>query len=273
MNLDMTPTVLSLNTGAPFNPFSRTPQVRYNAQLKDFRISAAAIYQMQYTSPGPAGNSLEYQINGGLPELYLSLEYKKSGLLAGVSGEYQMIRPRTIGTIIQNGIPIAVKVSDKIHSYSASAYIGYNHKLLNVKAKTIYGQNLGHLLMLSGYGVTENLPNGSSTYSGLNSSASWINITYGQRYLIGLFGGYIKNFGASKPLSTVFVRGFNNIDQIVRISPSFTYNIKGLSVGLEYEMTGAFYGETISDNYSVTDTHFVHNHRIYCVVAYSFSTK
>ena len=52
------PHVLALETGTPFNPFSRTPLVQMDASLGDhFVISAAAIWQMQYLSAGPDGAS------------------------------------------------------------------------------------------------------------------------------------------------------------------------------------------------------------------------
>ncbi len=274
MSSDMQPLVLSLNTGAPFNPFSRTPQVRYDVALHPMlSLSAAALYQMQYTSPGPGGLSPYYQINGGAPELYLALDFASGGFRAGVSGEYMMLRPRTTGTVADGE---TVRVSDRVNSFSASAYFGYSDGLLNVKAKTLYGQNIAHLLMLSGYGVTAERPDGSRSYSPLASSVSWINATYGQRYMVGLFAGYMKNLGSARPFVSddmIYVRGYKNLDQIVRVAPSFTYNIKGFSVGVEYEMTGAFYGDRTDDHGRVYDTRFVPNHRVYVVVSYTFSTK
>ena len=48
--------VFSLATGAPFNPFNRSPQVRYNyAPIKGLSFTAAAIYQFQYGSLGLDG--------------------------------------------------------------------------------------------------------------------------------------------------------------------------------------------------------------------------
>ena len=282
MSADMQPLVLSLNTGAPFNPFSRTPQVRYDVALHPtLSLSAAAMYQMQYTSPGPDGLSPYYQINGGLPELYLGLDFAAHGFRAGLSGEYMMLRPRTTGYPLSEYFtePLPeerVRVSDRVHSFSATAYFGYTYKSFNLKAKTIYGQNLSHLLMLSGYGVTARHTDGSRSYSPLTSSVSWINATYGQRFMAGLFAGYMKNLGSSRPFVSddmIYVRGYRNIDQIVRVAPSFSYNIKGFSVGVEYEMTGAFYGDRTDDHGRVYDTRFVPNHRVYVVVSYTFSTK
>ena len=71
MTSELIPSIVSINTGAPFNAFSRTPQLRYNAIIGPVTLSAAAIYQFQYTSPGPEGSSTKYQVFGGMPEFYI----------------------------------------------------------------------------------------------------------------------------------------------------------------------------------------------------------
>ena len=57
MSGDLLPNIVSLNTGAPFNAFSRAPQVRYNAKAGNVTISDAAIYKLHYPAPGPKGSS------------------------------------------------------------------------------------------------------------------------------------------------------------------------------------------------------------------------
>ena len=55
------PHVFSLEVGAPFGPFSRPPLVQMDANLgKNWVVSAAAIWQMQYNSQGPVGASAIY---------------------------------------------------------------------------------------------------------------------------------------------------------------------------------------------------------------------
>ena len=77
------PDVISLATGAPFNPFNRSPQVTMDAGLgKHFTLTAALIYQMQYTSVGPEGASANYMKYGILPEAYLGFTYRSGGFLA-----------------------------------------------------------------------------------------------------------------------------------------------------------------------------------------------
>ena len=112
---DLLPSIVSLNTGAPFNAFSRAPQVRYNGKINAITLSAAAIYQLQYPAPGPKGNSTEYQVFSGLPELYLGITYAANGLKIGLGGEYMSIRPRTTTEI--NGK--TMKVNEFVNSFTS----------------------------------------------------------------------------------------------------------------------------------------------------------
>ena len=57
MAADM-PDIFSLETGVPFQPFSRTPQITFDTKLSDHvSLTASALWQMQYTSTGPSYNS------------------------------------------------------------------------------------------------------------------------------------------------------------------------------------------------------------------------
>ena len=70
MAADM-PHLFSLEVGAPFGPFSRTPLAQMDANLgKNWVVSAAAIWQMQYQSAGPIGGSALYMKYGKTPEMY-----------------------------------------------------------------------------------------------------------------------------------------------------------------------------------------------------------
>ena len=64
---DVAPQILNLATGAPFQPFSRAPQIRYQYKVSDVRLTAAAIWQSQYLSAGPAGKSQNYIKNSCVP--------------------------------------------------------------------------------------------------------------------------------------------------------------------------------------------------------------
>lgn len=274
MSGDLLPNIVSLNTGAPFNAFSRAPQVRYNAKVSNVTLSAAAIYQLQYPAPGPNGNSTEYQVFGGLPELYLGVTYAANGLKIGLGGEFMSLRPRTTAEV--NGK--TVKVNETVNSIATQLFAQYSNKNFTAAAKSIYGQNTGHLLMMSGYGYYRVKENGYSlNYAPLTQSATWLTLAYhtareNHNMRTTVLGGYMKNFGARHNLDGVYVRGYNNIDQIFRVAPSIQYLYKGLVLGIEYEYTGVMYGKP-NANYSVTGDHLVGNHRAYVMLVYNFSHK
>ena len=274
MSGDLLPSIVSLNTGAPFNAFSRAPQVRYNAKAGNVTLSAAAIYQLQYPVPGPKGSSTEYQVFGGLPEMYLGVTYAANGLKIGIGGEFMSLRPRTTAEV--NGE--TVKVNETVNSFASQLFAQYSGKNFTAAAKSIYGQNTGHLLMMSGYGYYGVKEDGySRNYAPLTQSATWLTLAYHtakekHNVRATVLGGYMKNFGASHDLEGVYVRGYDNIDQIFRVAPSIQYLYKGLVLGVEYEYTGVMYG-TPQANFSVAGDHLVGNHRAYIMLVYNFSHK
>jgi hypothetical protein len=274
MSGDLLPSIVSLNTGAPFNAFSRTPLIRYKAFTGPVTLSAAAIYQMQYTSPGPNGSSTQYQVFGGMPELYLGATYNANGIKVGIGGEFMSLQPRT--TAEYKGE--TVKVKESVNSFATQLFAQYATKNFTIAAKSIYGQNTAHLLMMSGYGVCGVKEDGySRLYSPLTQSSTWLTAAYHTAHekhniRATILGGYMKNFGADKNLTEVYVRGYNNIDQMFRIAPSIQYLFKGLIVGIEYEYTSVMYGKPQA-NFAVADPHLVNNHRTYVMVVYNFSHK
>ena len=271
---DVFPSVLSLSTGNPFQPFNRSPQVRVDYKMNAFKAYLSALYQTQCLSVGPSGSSPDYLRDGILPELYLGFDYSKDGLIAGAGADFMRLRPRVVGQkeVEINGEQktINTRVSDNISSFSFNAFAQYTKDKFAIKAKSIYGQNMAHLLMLSGYGVSKINADGSWEYSNLNNSTSWLNVTYGTKYQAGLFLGYSKNLGSSvELLEKPFTFGPSNIDQIYRIAPSISYNLKHWQFGIEYEMTTVSYGTPDSKG-KVKDTHDVTNHRIAGVMVYYF---
>ena len=270
---DLLPSIVSLNTGAPFNAFSRTPQLRYNAKLGAVTLSAAAIYQLQYTSTGPDGASTKYQVFGGTPEIYIGATYAANGLKLGIGGEFMSLCPRTTEMLPDSTY---IKVNERVNSFATQLFAQYSNKNFTIAAKSIYGQNTGHLLMMSGYGYGIN-SDGSRYYAPLTQSSTWLTAAYhtareNHNLRATILGGYMKNFGANKDLKEVYVRGYNNIDQMFRVAPSIQYLYKGLVLGVEYEYTGVMYG-TPQANFSVVGDHLVSNHRAYLMLVYNFSYK
>ena len=274
------PHLFSLEVGAPFGPFSRTPLAQMDVNLGEhWVLSAAAIWQMQYQSAGPVGGSAIYMKYGKTPEMYAALAYKSKGFLLRAGVDMVSIKPRALGT--RDGV--TVRVSDRKTSVLGYVFTQYSYKKFAVKAKTTFGQGGEHMNLMSGYAKIGENSDGSWNYASLRNSSSWVSMSYGKKWQGVLFLGYVKNLGlakaASGPLAKADVyfcsNGFSNINQMYRINPQIIYNIGKLNVGLEYQLTNVQYGEYDGgklDEYGLAtnNPHWVCNHRVNMMVKYNF---
>ena len=277
------PHVFSLEVGAPFGPFSRTPQVTMDANLgKNWTVTGSALWQMQYTSMGPAGSSADYIKYSCVPELYAGVTFKSNGFLMRLGADMLSIKPRTKGEYAGH----AIKVSDRITTASLFAYAQYNKDLFSVKAKTTYGSAGEHMGLMSGYAkVGEN--DGHWRYSPLHSSSSWVSFSYGKKVQCVLLLGYMKNLGLSpdprrdsvKAADVYFNKnGFSNLRQMYRINPEILYTFGKFVIGLEWQFTAVEYGKYSGldkdllngRGLAVEDPHWVGNHRIQSMVRFNF---
>ena len=270
MAADM-PHIFSLNTGAPFGPFSRTPEIVADWTLGEgFSLTTAALWQMQYTSAGPSGASAEYIKYGGIPELYLGLSLKDGGFTGRVGLDMLSIKPRHLNAAGNH------KVKDRITTVSPFMYAEYVNGMFAVKAKTIFAQAGEHMNLNGGYGVSSVDTDGTWHYAPTRNSSSWISFTYGKKVQGVLFAGYVRNFGTAKELVGPLYfskNSFSNMNRMFRITPELMFNWGKVTLGLEYELTGVQYGSFgAGDRYGLAtqNLHWVCNNRILAMLRYSF---
>ncbi len=290
------PDVFDLSAGAPFNPFSRTPQVTMDASLGNHWIlTASLLWQMQYTSAGPSGDVSSYIKYSCTPEIYAGITYKAKGFLVRAGADILSIKPRWQGEVLvsspEDNAPdmnVTRKVSDRLTTISPYMYLQYKKDKFTAKAKTTYGSAGEHIGLMSGYGVTAKYDalneDGHWDYAPLHSSSSWLSLSYGKKWQGTLFLGYLKNLGSSADLLNedgvtdaadfwFNKNGFKNLNQIMRVSPQVLFNYGKLALGLEYEFTAVQYGDGKSYNkrgLSLEDLHWISNHRVQMVVKFSF---
>lgn len=298
------PHVLSLETGAPFNPFSRTPQVLMDASLgKHFVLSAGAIWQMQYLSVGPNGASAEYLKYSCIPECYLGVAYKTGGFSAKAGLSILSIKPRRTGTVTSLDVTepsvTTVRVSDRITTCSPYIFLQYRKDGFEVKAKTVFSQAGEHMNLMSGYGISaRGFEDGHYEYTPLRTSSTWVSLSYGKKWQVMLMGGYIRNLGTAESLvtdrtegqtgyvsaSNVYFsgNGYSNLNAMWRLIPAVAYNIGKFTVALEYNVTSAQYGDyklfdgddkkylRASDGLASDNLHWVTNHRLQAMVRFTF---
>ncbi|MFI3288692.1 MAG: hypothetical protein SNH55_01685 [Rikenellaceae bacterium] len=263
------PYIANLSTGSPFQPFNRSPQLRYQYTTGGVKLIAAAICQLQYTSSGPNGSSNEYLVHSCLPEFYAGVDYTSNGLLIGGGVDVLNLKPRTSSTVGD----ATYKVDEWMTAVSGEVHMRYTKDKFHVGMKSILASALDHTLLLGGYGVTSaSSTTGEQEYTPLHNSTSWLNVSYGKCLKPYIFVGYTKNLGSSEALlstDTIYGRG-TNIDQLLGAYVGVNYNKTHWTFALEYSSTTAWYGDINLSSGRVENTHDVTNNRIVAVMTYLF---
>ena len=275
---EVSPQILNLNTGSPFQPFGRAPQIRYRHNSGSLQLQVSALWQSQFKSHGPtaddgtgkgnARNQYPHK-NANVPELALGLDYKANGWIVGAGIDLLSIAPRTKATGEDGSI---YKVDELLTTVSYEAHVKYQKEKLFFAAKSVLGSNFTHTSMLGGYGIkSENAKTGEREYTPFRNSSTWVNIVYGKKWKPGIFVGYIKNLGTADELisSTVYGTG-TNIDELWTGTFELTYNVPHWKIGAEYNYTSALYGKNDLKDGKVKDTHAVGNNRLVLSATYSF---
>lgn len=287
---DVSPQILNLSVGAPFQPFSRAPQIRYRYNNKHLQVTGALVWQSQYLSQGidPSSpllskKSQEYLKKSCIPEIYAGIDYKSGGFLAGVGIEMLSMRPRTESTwddlvydpTIDRPAFVTRRhtVDERITTLSYEAHVKYTNKDWFIGAKSVLGSNLTQASGLGGFGIKSiDRETREQEYTPIRVSSSWVNVVYGQKWKPGIFVGYAKNLGTSDAVvegSTLYGTG-TNLDKLVTAGAELTYNVPHWKFGLEYTLSSAWYGSLNASNGKIRDTHAVCNNRIVAVAMFMF---
>lgn len=273
---DVAPEILNLNMGAPYQPFSRAPQIRYRFTSNNFMLTAAAIWQSQYLSVGPKTNkpgetstqkSQEFMKKSCVPEFYLGIDYKRPGLIAGAGLHVSSITPRT-----QSETEDAVYfVNERVTGLSGEAHVKYTKENWLVSAKTVLGTNLTQTSTVGGYGITSiDEVTGKQQYSPLRTSSTWVNVAYGKKWRPALFFGYLKNLGATEEVPYGALGTGTTLDQLFTGTAELTYNIPHWKFGAEYSLCNAWYGDEFDAQAKAINSHSILNHRIVLVALFQF---
>jgi hypothetical protein len=245
------PNVLTLNGGTPSGLLNRSPQVRYElAFVPEIKLTAAFVTEA---------------VKGIRPEAVIGLSGNFNGWKYGIMGEYRCLNIDHTFTSEKGTTTRPVS----LHSFSGTAYTEYKKDKWLFNARVLGGQNLSHLIILGGYGlVSEDVANLKAEYSNINQLATYACASYGSKWRVNIFAGYLKNFGTDKPCSAVYGIG-SNVSDVIKAAASVEFNYKGLNVALECEYSNAAYanwfGSRLVEDYRVGNVKGVMR------VAYSFS--
>ncbi|MEZ5082357.1 MAG: hypothetical protein R2750_02715 [Bacteroidales bacterium] len=284
-NTNCFPGTVSFNTGAPFEPFSRNPQIRVTQKLGKFSLALTALSQRGFTSTGPAGPSTIYSRESGVPAANLTFDFKTKNeetgkeYLAGASINFKTIQP----TIVSDS---GFQTNTNIASFGTTVFFKYACHFFTVKLHNFYGGDATNLTMLGGYAVKEvtNIEKAFVEYTPIMNNSSWIDIhTNGKNWQYGLFGGYSKNLGAVDEIKgAIYARGLDTkareyVDYVYRMSGRVIFNAGNFRVAPELEYTVAAYAQPdeygmiqIDPKGKVTKSKEIGNFRLLIGVYYFF---
>ncbi|MCI0472485.1 MAG: hypothetical protein L0Y76_02775 [Ignavibacteria bacterium] len=268
------PGVISFNTGAPFQPFSRNPQIRVSQSFGWLKLIGCLFSQRDFTSTGPDGASSKYIRNSGIPNMHFQMQYKNdaSAYFGGAGVDYKIITPE-LNTVNSSGTKKFAS-DETIGSLSAIGFLNIKLKPLTIKLEGVYAQNAFDLVMIGGYGVKEikDTATGEKEFTNLNTASVWADLqTTGEMFQFGLFTGYTKNMGSDDNINgSMYARG-SNIDYLYRVSPRVVFIAGKFNVALEGEYTFAMYGLANGDKQGgVTNGYALSNMRGLLAVIYNF---
>ena len=282
MAADM-PHMNNLETGAPFNPFNRSPQLTADVKLNDkLTLTASLLYLNHYLPTGPSGKSKDYY-KYGLPEAYVGLTYKASKFIGKVGLDMVNMRPyRTIKANWINTPNAVVKAKGLLTTFSPFVFVQYTNGLFQLRAKSILAQAGEHMNLLSGYGIASlDQASATLTYTPMQDWASFVSFQYGKKFQVMAMLGYMKQLGTTKDLSTSYMEDGNlwintaadtHIQQAFRATPTVAWNLGKFTVSLEYNLTAAEFGSGTRNARGMYtgDKEWIMNHRFICMTKFNF---
>lgn len=256
------PGVYSFNTGAPFQPFSRNPQLRIT-HGKKIKLIGTLYSQRDFSSKGPDGTSSIYLRNSGIPAMNLQVQFSTSSLFGGVGIDYKVLKP----TLSVDNI----KFENNLTALSYIAFMNYRNKTINVSLEGTYGENMSDLLMIGG--MTEYIDHESTHFTNIKSLALWTDISTSiDNIEIGAFGGYAKNIGTKEALNGAVYAFGGDIESMWRVSIRSAIKSGVTKFGIEIERTEAQYGvlEQGATTLNIGNMDPVANYRLLLFGMYSF---
>ncbi|RKX20063.1 MAG: hypothetical protein DRP35_06660 [Candidatus Zixiibacteriota bacterium] len=232
------PGTVSFNTGVPFQPFGRNPQIRFSHKIGKIKFIVIASTQRDYASRGVSGATGTYLRNSSMPELNGQIHFGKGKtFLAGVGAGYKQILPQ-IAT--GNGYV----TNQTVGGFTSIAFMKIKTSPVTLKFEGVYGQNFPDVLSIGGFAITDStdVTKGFVTYTPFTVMSSWMDIeTNGKKMKVGVYVGYSQNLGTGKQIIGAVYGLGTTIQSIFRVSPRIIYNVGQVRFALETEYTSANY--------------------------------
>jgi hypothetical protein len=232
------PRTIATTTGAPFQPFSRQPQIRFTYKPGRLHFIGATAWQRDaFTDIGFRGVSgIKQQQQSGIPALHAHAQYHGENVMVGAGAYFKALRP--------------IITEDRFTTGAGQAYATLTTRLATIRAKATYGASLADHLMTGGYVYNEV----ENDFYPLDLLSTWIDIDGSSTVAPGLFVGYLTNEGSSDEVGTASALDpaarSASIDYVWRLAPRLSLNYDALRFAFELEMTSARYASAFDENYA-----------------------
>ena len=260
------PATISFNTGAPFQFFSRNPQIRLTHKIGKLSMAGMVASQRDFSNPGGCTSMR----NSKLPDLQAQITYTEGNVFAGITAGYKQLFPRLYTDSLY-------KATSSIGGFNGQAFLKITTTPVTLKLQTTYLQNGYDGLAIGGYAI-EKITDPSKDYreyTSINNINFWADLHTNNKIVqLGLFTGYTQNLGSAETLEDVskislYSRGWN-IASLYRVSPRIMVNSGKTSFAFEFEHTGAAYGSHVNNEGIPQDLHMVVNNRFLLGAYYFF---
>lgn len=254
------PGTISFNTGAPFQPFSRQPQVRLTLKPTDQVQVVGAIAGQRDAFAEVGGPKLQQQ--SGLPLAHLHVRFLSDEVVVGGGAYAKWIRPTL--------------TSERFSAGAVQAYLKYTQPAFYVAGKATYGSDLTDHLLTGGF-VQEDTGGADEEYAALDVLSLWGDLGYdaSPSVQLGLFVGFLTNEGASDAFTPLDggVSGLRapTMESLWRVSPRVVFRAGKFQLAGEVEVTSANYAAGLDEHFAPTgDTNAATNVRGLLAAYYFF---
>jgi hypothetical protein len=227
---NVSPRTYNFNAGSPFQPFNRSPQIRFSTKGEVFRFTAAAITERDFTSAVlSTTNTKSNAAKSGLPAFHAQFQFGRDDKFVGGFG----VNYKTTKAAWEN----VLTHLDERKNVGAFNFLAYAKAQFTENfAWQIYGnygENSSELLELGGIGVTYNPTNNKYKLQNSRNLALWTEFygNFSPSFEWGLFGGFSQDFGYNRSNGYYFSNFANKWQQNINTTPA-TANFQAYNGGV-----------------------------------------
>lgn len=243
---NVSPGVHAFTAGVPYQPFSRSPQVRFSTK-GNVRFTAAIITERDFTTA--SGRTEDYGGAAvrfaGIPTFHTQLQFGQDDKIVGGFGATL----KTVDLNDRRGVNALAKNDNK----TSLSFMGYAKANLGQgvtwKVYGQYGGNTTEQLMFGGYARKSN---GDILDSKVLSAWTEFSGKFNDKLGWGLFGGYTKDGGFGNDYASLVTSSL--VENSYRISPRLDYTVGKVRLGTELCYTTAQYANGIAANGDLNTT-------------------